>query len=115
MKKTLLHLGAILALGFILTGCGEPVIKAPKAGDDIAVPAFTWRVRSDQQIATEYRAAGKDPGEGRAVDAYIGRVNGAPAITTRPPLYVDDGVACSLGHEVMHAAIGDYHRKREAR
>lgn len=111
MKR--LHIAAAVAL--LLAGCAEPVQNAPKVGDDIRVEGFTWRVRSAEQIAAEYAGAGKDPGPGLAVDAYIGRLNGETIITTKPPRTVDDGIACSLGHEVMHAALGDYHVKREAR
>ncbi len=99
----------------MLAGCGETVQNAPKPGDDIAVPAFTWRVRTQEQIASEYAGAGKDPGQGQEVAAYIGRLNGATIITTKPPRYVDDKIACDLGHEVMHAALGDYHAHKEAR
>lgn len=104
-----------LALGFALAACGEPVQNAPKAGDDITVEGFTWRVRSAETITAEYAGAGKDAGPGLAVDAYVGTLNGSPIVTTQPPRVVDDAVACSLGHEVMHLAIGDYHRMREAK
>lgn len=104
-----------LALGFALAACGEPVQNAPKAGDDIKVDGFTWRVRSADTIAAEYAGAGKVAGPGWAVDAYAGTLNGKPIVTTQAPRVVDDAVACSLGHEVMHLAIGDYHRQRGAR
>lgn len=98
-----------------LSACAEKVQNAPAAGADVSVDAFTWRVRSPEQINAEYRAAGKDPGPGNAVAGYIGTLNGATIITTQPPRHVDDSIACTLGHEVMHAALGDYHEHREAR
>ncbi|WP_323162838.1 hypothetical protein [Stenotrophomonas maltophilia] len=109
------HPVALAAAVLALAACGEKVQHAPKVGDDIHIDAFTWRVRSAEQIAIEYRAAGKAPGAGQAVAGYIGTLNGAPIITTQSPRYVDDAVACTLGHEVMHAALGDYHVRREAR
>ena len=111
-----LYLGILIALACTVTGCGEKVQDAPKAGTDIYVPAFTWRIRTGEQINAEYARAGAVlPGEAYRVEAYIGRVNGEGAITTKPPVFVDDEVACSLGHEVMHSALGDYHRPKGAK
>lgn len=100
----------------IVTGC-ERVQSAPEAGSNIEVPAFEWRVRDADTLAKQYAAAGKDAGEGRAPAGFIARdlETGRIVVYTLPPRYVDDTVARTLGHEVMHAALGDYHAKREAR
>lgn len=110
-------LAVAIGLALFATGCAEPVVDAPQPGDNVDVPGFEWRVRDADTLAAQYQAAGKDPGPAQAVDGFIARDadTGAVAIYTEPPRHVDDAVACTLGHEVMHAALGDYHAKREAR
>jgi hypothetical protein len=117
MHKRIMTAAIALALAAPLSGCGERIEDGPKAGDDVAVPAFTWRVRAAENLAEQYRAAGKDPGANAQAEGFIGRDQntGALVVYTKPPRYVDDSVACTLGHEVMHAALGDYHRHREAK
>lgn len=36
--------------------------------------------------------------------------DGTAVVYTLPPNRVDDAVTCTLGHEVMHVALGEYHR-----
>lgn len=35
--------------------------------------------------------------------------DGTAVVYTLPPQSVDDAVACTLGHEVMHVALGEHH------
>lgn len=88
-----------------LTGCAEKVQDPPEVGANIDIPAFVWRVRDPATITQEHGAVA-----GHTVMAYVGKTpNGTIVITTPPPRTVDDQVACSLGHEVLHLAIGAYH------
>lgn len=117
MNKRFTPIALAILAAVTLAACGEAVTNAPKPGDNVDVPGFTWRVRDADTLAQQYRAAGKDPGVNVEAEGFIARDQdtGAVVIYTKPPRYVDDAVACTLGHEVMHAAIGDYHRHREAR
>jgi hypothetical protein len=96
----------LLLILLLLTGCAEPVQNAPKAGQNVIIPAFVWRIRDPETIAKEH---GQTP-NGTIPAAYVGRrADGTLVITTPPPRAVDDDVATSLGHEVMHIALGQYH------
>lgn len=94
-----------LAFIFVVlaAGCGEHVQHAPQNGDTVMVPAFEWRIRSEADIdrlhgSPAYGFTGRD------------RVTGSAVVYTQQPRHVDDQVACTLGHEVMHLALGSYHK-----
>ena len=96
---------------FILTGCGEKIDEQPRPGDIHSLPAFEWRIESKEELERAYLAAGMPMGERDRLHGFVGKDStGTWVIYTMPPKRVDDSVTCTLGHEVMHIALGDYHR-----
>lgn len=102
-------LSAICA-GLMLVGCGEKVEFAPVAGQNVEVPAFEWRVRSREELVQIYRESGMEFEDGDILSGFVGNDGDKKVVYTMAPKTVDDDVACTLGHEVMHLAIGDYHK-----
>ena len=96
----------------ILTACGEKVLEAPEAGDVVHVPAFEWRVRDQPALEASYMAStGVVLSSDQRLEGFAGQsTDGTKVVYTKPPRYVDDSVACTLGHEVMHLALGRYHQ-----
>jgi len=97
-----------------LTGCsgGERVAKAPVAGSNIAIPKFEWRVRTEQELQEIHSLNGIELSAGQTAEGLQGTdPNGTVVIYTGVPVHVDDSVACTLGHEVMHIALGKYHKE----
>lgn len=95
----------------LLAGCAEPVVPAPREGDTHQLPPIEWRIRSREEIAAVYVANGRTLGEKQSLEGFVGRRGDQWVIYTSPPRTVDDQVACTLGHEVMHVALGNYHKE----
>ena len=104
---------AILTL--LLTGCtgGERVANAPQPGDTIQLPPVEWVVVDRDRLLAGYRASGKELAQGNQLEGFTGiRPDGTRVIYTLQPRMVDDQVTCTLGHEFMHIALGDYHASK---
>ena len=104
----------ITLLVFLLVGCesGEPVKNAPKVGDQIELPPIVWKIRTEKQMA-EIREDSLGPTNHKVRVLGLAGVNqdtGRVEVITGVPRYVDDQVACTLGHEIMHVALGDFHK-----
>lgn len=98
---------AIFAATLLLSACAEK-IEAPAAAYD--VPAFEWRIRTNEQLRAIYANSGMTLQDGQRLHGFVGTApDGQHVIYTTRPRTVDDQVACTLGHEVMHLALGDYH------
>ena len=106
MKKLL------LAVVLLLAACkGEKIQNAPKAGDVINIPAVQWVVADKSTMMDVYRNSGMDIAEGASLKGFVGtRDDGTQVMYTLAPEYVDDDATLTVGHEVLHLAIGDYHR-----
>lgn len=109
----------IVGIAALLTACGEPVQGAPEGGDTIQLPPIEWRVRDRVALEQAYRESGMDIGSVRRgqhtvrdrLHGFTGHTaTGERVIYTLPPQRVDDAVACTIGHEIMHVALGDYHK-----
>lgn len=121
--KFLLVAGA-LAIGS-LVACnpqapqGEPIV--PEYNGDlpppksISIPAFDWYIVSDEEMRDIYERSGKVVPNGGILLGFQGNHNGKQVIITPAPKFVDDEATCTLGHEVMHIAFGDYHKEVQAR
>lgn len=93
----------------LLTACGESVQNAPQPGATVQLPDIEWRVRDRAGLEAAYRNSGMTIGAHARLEGFAGRDGGRAVIYTLPPRYVDDDVACTLGHEVMHVVLGEYH------
>lgn len=94
----------------LLPGCGEKVEPQPKAGSAYSIPAFTWYVEDMDTLRHVYANAGQPIKEGDRLYGFVGTKGEEVVVYTLPPKRVDDSVACTLGHEVMHLALDNYHR-----
>lgn len=100
----------------LLAACGEKVINPPAAGTVIHVPAFEWHVMEPKDYIQVYENAGMvgpvraDLPKGRLLGFAGYLEDGTLVVVTPPPRYVDDEVATTLGHEVMHLVLGEFHR-----
>lgn len=96
----------------LLTACnvGEKIQNGPITGEDVKLPPITWQIRTSEQLAsTREKALGPHQGEVLGLSA-VNVDTGEVIVMTTMPKYVDDEVACTLGHEVMHVALGAYHK-----
>lgn len=94
----------------LLAACGEPVDPQPEAGTYYDIPAFTWHVEDMQQLRHVYASSGEHIEAGDRLYGFVGTRGEEVVVYTLPPKTVDDSVACTLGHEVMHLALGNYHK-----
>lgn len=100
----------VLAAG-MLTACGERIEHAPQPGDVHHLPPIEWRIVDRGGLEQAYRAAGMTLAENQRLRGFVGSNGyGHTIIYTLPPRTVDDDVATTLGHELMHIPLGDYHR-----
>lgn len=101
----------LFALVFLLSACREEVASAPRVGDTFQVPAFQWRVVDQQELERVWVAGGKQLRDGEVLRGFVGRLpDGTYVVYTKPPKFVDDREVTTLGHEVLHVVIGEYHR-----
>lgn len=99
----------VMLCALAATACGERV-SAP--ADEYPVPALEWRIRSSDQLRAIYANSGMRIEDSQRLHGFVGTApDGRHVIYTTRPRTVDDQVACTLGHEVMHLALGDYHRR----
>ena len=99
-----------LIVALLLTGCGERVQGAPEPGAVVQLPPIEWRVVDRAGLEAVYRNSGQALGDGDRLSGFAGYRDGKAVVYTLPPRAVDDAATCTLGHEVMHIALGDYHR-----
>lgn len=107
-----MRITALSILALLLTACGERIAPTPTDGDTHALPPIEWRIRSRVELEAIYRHSGMALHDGQKLEGFAGREGDRWVVYTLPPQYVDDAATCTLGHEVMHVALGDYHRSR---
>lgn len=105
MKRT----AALVAVLFLSAGCAEKIQDAPKAGTTMLVQEFEWRIINEAQMRELHAINNIKVAEGKVPVGIQGYKDGKAIIYTLPPKSVDDDVALTLGHEVMHIAMGKYH------
>lgn len=99
-----------LLLCLALAGCSEAMQGAPQPGDVVSLPPIEWRVVDRAGLEAVYRNSGQAIPDGGRLHGFAGYRDGQAVVYTLPPRAVDDAATCTLGHEVMHIALGDYHR-----
>lgn len=101
----------LILLTLALTACGEKVTPEVKPGETFYLPPVEWRVVNSTQMVKAYTEAGMPLAPDQKLHGFIGHLHdGTVVIYTLPPVAVDDSATCTLGHEMMHAALGDYHK-----
>ncbi len=51
--------------------------------------------------------------QGQQLEGFTGITpDGLHIVYTLPPSTVDDAATCTLGHEVLHVVLGEYHKKK---
>lgn len=109
-----LTLGTIALMSCDTQPKGEPIVPEYNNNLDppksITIPTFDWYIVSEAEMRDVYERSGQVIPEGGELKGITGLNNGQQVVITPPPVYVDDEVACTLGHEVMHIAFGDYHK-----
>lgn len=101
----------LILLTLALTACGEKVTPEVKPGETFYLPPVEWRVVNEAQMVKAYGDAGKAIPPGHKLEGFIGHhTDGTVIVYTLPPKTVNDTATCTLGHEIMHEALGDYHR-----
>lgn len=99
----------LILLTLALTACGERIDPQPQPGDVYPLPPVEWRVVGRPELERVYRESGMPLGERDRLHGFVGTHNGQWIVYTLPPSRVDDQATCTLGHEIMHIALGDYH------
>ncbi len=102
------YIGLALAAG--LAGCAPGIDPAPQPGQVYQLPAIEWHVVDLDELRRVYATAGMPLAAGDKLHGFAG-VDGAgrPVIYTLPPARVDDAATLTLGHELLHVALGRYH------
>lgn len=103
----------LAALIVALAACAErvtPTTGSVEAGADNQLPPIVWRIRDQAELERIYREAGRTIQQGQQLHGFSARQGDVIVVYTLPPRNVDDQVTTTLGHEVMHVALGDFHR-----
>lgn len=104
----------IVLAALVIGGCVakiEPEYNSIMPGTDIEVDSIELRFRKPEELQRQYAGAGQTVPEKYELRAFIARDldTGKKIIYSPPPKHVDDDVTCSIGHEFLHAALGNYH------
>lgn len=99
----------ILFLVLVLAGCYRSIDPQPEIGDIYAIPEIEWRVVGRDELIAVYENSGQTIRSGEELHGFMGYRDGKPVIYTLAPKTVDDQVTLTLGHEVLHVVLGEYH------
>lgn len=100
----------LLVLTLALAGCGgQSIDNAPQPGENIQLPPIEWRVRDRAGLESAYVNSNMRITKGDRLSGFAGWDGDRAVVYTLPPARVDDAATLTLGHEVMHVALGSYH------
>ena len=99
----------LIATLMLLAACGQSIAPQAQPGDVHQLPPIEWRVVDRTELERVYRNSGMPLESGQSLQGFVGRANGKTIIYTLPPRTVDDQATVTLGHEVLHVALGSYH------
>lgn len=117
MKRALWSVLVVCAAALILPSCDTGnITPRPVANQTYYLPPIEWRIRDAETIRQAYVESGQCLEDGQTIEGFTGLdPNGVQVIYTLPPKRVDDSATLTLGHELMHVALGkDYHKKPAA-
>lgn len=101
----------LLALAAGLVGCAQSIEPTPRPGQVYQLPAIEWRVVDRQGLLHAYQSNGMRLEQGQQLEGFAGiTADGRHVVYALPPRTVDDAATCTLGHEVLHVALGKYHK-----
>lgn len=110
MKKLL----AVIFVALLSTTACKPAKIEPERNVDartIQLPAIEWRIRTQEELNDIYRKNGNHLPEGMAADGFIGRDGDLRVVMyTLRPTRLNDRTTCTIGHEILHEAYGNYHK-----
>lgn len=103
----------LLAVVFIVLSACDGVntsgFKVPVSQERYDLPPIRWYVVDTEEELRKY--AGDQVAEHGSLAGFAGVLpDGTNVVVTLRPKRVDDDATTTLGHEVMHVALGDYHR-----
>lgn len=93
----------------LLTACGKQIEPLPKAGDVHHIPAVEVRFVDREMLLAVYRASGKSISKEQKLEGFVGKRGDQWVIYSLPPQRVDDAATLTLGHELLHIPLGEYH------
>lgn len=112
--KPLFVVCALIALA-VIASCQPMRRVEPQVASGVrfTVPSFEWRVLDEETLQKQCRDYTKPLL--RDTHKFVGCVGwnldtGRKVVYTLPPKYVDGPETMTLGHEVMHVALGDFHK-----
>ena len=107
MKKFLIL--ALMAL--LMVGCKEKVEPVVQPGTVIPLPPIEWHVVTKEELVRIYTEnGGMVVAEGMSLKGFAATQGDRVMVFTTVPVHVDDDVTLTLGHEIMHIALGEYHK-----
>lgn len=106
-----MHLSSLALIAVaVLTACGgNNINNAPQPGDNIDLPPIQWRVRDKAGLEAAYVNSNMRITNGDRLSGFAGWDGDRAVVYTLPPTRVDDAATLTLGHEIMHVALGSYH------
>lgn len=106
LHVTLVVVWAAFILLLLVACSAEPLVEEGVH----QVPAFEWRVVPQSELQAAYRDYGMYRPFRSKLDGFVGITpDGRWVVYTTAPRVPDDEVATTLGHEVMHLVLGEYH------
>lgn len=102
--------------GALLIGCDQQKIQPTRgsiaAGAVNKLPPIEWRIVSKPELERAYIRGGAQLLSGHELEGFtaIDHETGTVLVYTLPPTSIDGAATLTLGHEIMHVALGDYHK-----
>ena len=101
----------LLIAVLLLAGCVEKIEPAVTPGTVYHLPPIEWRVVSEADLVKIYQMSGQTVAENSELHGFVGtKKDGTYVMYTLAPKTIDDDVTTTVGHEVMHVALGQYHK-----
>lgn len=100
----------LILIALLLTACAERIQPPVQAGEVRQLPPIEWHVVDAIELRKAYVDAGMPITANDRLYGFTGKRGDTVVVYTLPPQRVDDAATLTLGHEVLHVALGDYHK-----